>query len=95
MAESEVSENPIKSPFKSQSDSIGWLFGTSMENFDNFGTILTDKSFCPTKKNVIQHWIFCVDKNRDSYQTDKNAIIWEVVDNLMKFWTNNTSFELR
>ena len=98
---SEVSE-AVKSPFKSPVKSIGWLFGDPLENFENLWPIpassssSTDKSFCPTKQNVIQHWMFCVNKNRDSYQSNKNGIIYEVVDNLMAFWsTNNTSVQLR
>ena len=97
---SEVSElsEAVKSPFKSPVKSIGWLFGDPLESFDNLWPISsssTDKSFCPTKQNVIQHWMFCVDKNRDSYQSNKNAIIYEVVDNLMTFWSNKTSIQLR
>ena len=95
---SEVSED-VKSPFKSPVKSIGWLFGDPLESFDNLWPISasssTDKSFCPTKQNVIQHWMFCVDKNRDSYQSNKNATIYEVVDNLMAFWSNKTSIQLR
>ena len=95
---SEVSE-AVKSPFKSPVKSIGWLFGDPLENFENLWPIpassSTDKSFCPTKQNVIQHWMFCVDKNRDSYLSNKNAIIYEVVDNLMAFWSNKTSIQLR
>ena len=95
--ESEVSEQ-VKSPFKSPVKSIGWLFGDPLENFDNLWPIpasSTDKSFCPTKQNVIQHWMFCVDKNRDSYQSNKNETIYEVVDNLMAFWSNKASIQLR
>ena len=97
MSDSESTENAIKSPYKSPVKMFGWLFGNPMENFDmtTSASTSTDKSFCPTKQNVIQHWMACVDKNRDSYQTDKNAIIWEVTDNLIEFWNNNSSLELR
>ena len=103
MSDSESTENAIKSPYKSPVKTFGWLFGNSMETFDDLlpihvttsASTSTNKSFCPTKQNVIQHWMACVDKNRDSYQTDKNAIIWEVTDNLIEFWNNNSSLELR
>ena len=99
MSDSESTENAIKSPYKSPVKMFGWLFGNPMENFDMTTSASTststDKSFCPTKQNVIQHWMACVDKNRKSYQSDKNAIIGEVVDNLISFWSKNTSIELR
>ena len=96
MASSSVTPRPQKSRF----DAIGWLFGNPLETFDDLlpigAPISTDKSICPTKQNVIQHWIFCFDKNRTSYKSpDKNTIIGEVTDNLMFFWTNKTSVELR
>ena len=78
---SESTENSIKSPYKSPVKIIGWLFGNAMENFDNLlpiqattsaaASILTDKSFCPTKQNVIQHWMACVDKNSTSTLQNK------------------------
>ena len=79
MASPSVTPRPQKSRFAA----LGWLFGNPIETFDNLlpmvasvaSPVSMDKSFCPTKQNVIQHWMACVDKNRDSYQTDKNAII--------------------
>ena len=87
--------------YKTRSEALGWLFGDPMDNFDSLIPAMTpasseDYSFCPTKQNVIQHWIACMDKTRNSFIYDKNAIIWEVVDNLISFWNNNTTgIELR
>ena len=94
-----MASSSSKRPMKSRFQAIGWLFGDPIETFDNLDLTITDPaSFdkCPTKQNVIQHWMFCFDKNRTSYKTpDKNAIIGEVTDNLIAFWTNKTTIELR
>ena len=88
MASSSSSPSVTKRPKKSRFEAIGWLFGNPIETFDNLLPIVT----APTKQNVIQHWMFCFDKNRNSYHSpDKNAIIWEVTDNLIAFWTNNVA----
>ena len=93
----------VQRPYKSKSETLGWLFGDPIDSFANHIPVTTaqasskDYSFCPTKQNVIQHWMACMDKTRNSYHSpDKNAIIWEVVDNLITFWNNNTTgIELR
>ena len=91
----------VQRPYKSKSEALEWLFGDPLDSFTNHIPVTTaqasskDYSFCPTKQNVIQHWMFCVDKNRNSYLSNKNAIIYEVVDNLIAFWSNNTSIQLR
>ena len=102
---SQVSASVALRPFKSRFQAIGWLFGNPIETFDNLLPMVTtsassskstDNSFCPTKQNVIQHWMSCFDKKRTSYHSpDKNAVMWEVTDNLMAFWTNKTAIELR
>ena len=98
------SASVTKRPKISRFQAIGWLFGNPLETFDNLLPLATsmaspvslDKSLCPTKQNVIQHWIFCYDKKRNSYHSpDKNAIISEVTDNLITFWSNKTAIELR
>ena len=104
---SSSSASVTKRPKISRFQAIGWLFGNPLETFDNLlpmvasvasvaSPVSMDKSFCPTKQNVIQHWIFCYDKKRNSYHSpDKNAIISEVTDNLIAFWSNKTAIELR
>ena len=97
-----MSSATVKRPYKSKSEALGWLFGNPMDSFNSLIPVMTpasskDHSFCPTKQNVIQHWMACMDKKRNSYHSpDKNAIISEVVDNLTAFWNNNTTgIELR
>ena len=93
----------VKRPYKSKSEALGWLFGNPIDSFNSLIPVITpaslkDYSFCPTKQNIIQHWMSCMDKTRNSYHDspDKNDIIYEVVDNLIAFWRNNTTgFELR
>ena len=91
----------VKRPYRSKSEALGWLFGDPLDSFATNVPITTalDYSFCPTKQNVIQHWIACMDKTRNSYHSPdkvKKAIIGEVVDNLITFWSNNTvGIELR
>ena len=90
-------------PKKTRFELIGWLFSNPIATFDNLLPVVrdpahdsTDKSRCHTKQNVIQHWMFCFDKNRISYHSpDKNAVLWEVADNLIAFWTKKTTIELR
>ena len=97
-----MSSATVKRPYKSKSEALGWLFGNPIDSFDGLIPVITpaskDYSFCPTKQNIIQHWMWCIDKTRDSYHDspDKNDIIYEVVDNLIAFWSNNTTgIELR
>ena len=99
--------SPVKAtvnrPFKSRFEALGWLFGDPIDSFANHIPVTStsasekDYSFCPTKQNVVQHWMACMDKTRNSYHSpDKNAIIGEVVDNLTEFWNNNvTGVELK
>ena len=100
-----MSSATVKRPYKSRSEALGWLFGDPIDSFADLFPVTTttaptstkDFSFCPTKQNVVQHWIACIDKTRNSYHSpDKNAIIGVVVDNLIEFWkTNTTGIELR
>ena len=98
-----MSSATVKRPYKSKSEALGWLFGNPLESFKSFIPVTTpllkDYSFCPTKQNVIQHWMFFMDETRNSYhspESDKKAIIGKVVDDLIKFWTDNTTgIELR
>ena len=98
---SSASKVTVKRPFKTRSEALGWLFGDPMDSFDCLIPVITpaskDYSFCPTKKNVVQYWMACMDKTRNSlHSPNKNAIIWEVVDNLIAYWNaNTTGFELR
>ena len=71
-----------------------------MDSFDSLIPVTIppkDYSFCPTKLNVVQFWMHCMDKTRNSYHSPaKTEIIWEVVNNLTAFWSNNTTgIELR
>ena len=91
-----MSSATVKRPFKSKSEVLGWLFGNPIDSFDSLIPVTAapalDYSFCPTQKNVVQHWMACMDKTRNSYHSpDKNVIIGEVVDNLITFWNNHTT----
>ena len=98
---SSPSKATVKRPFKSRSEALGWLFGDPIDSFADHipvtSTPAKDYSFCPTKQNIIQHWMYCVDKTRNSYHSpNKNVIIGEVVDNLITFWKNfTTGIEVR
>ena len=91
----------VQRPFKSRSEALGWLFGNPMNSFNSLAPTISpaskNYSFCPTKQNVVQYWMECMDKTRNSYHSpNKNEIIWEVVDHLIEFWKNNTiGIELR
>ena len=99
---SSPSKATVKRPFKSRYETFGWLFGDPIDSFANHILVTStpaskDYSFCPTKQNVVQHWMACMDRTRNSlHSPDKNKIIWEVVDNLIAFWNaNTTGIELR
>ena len=50
----------------------------------------------PTDLDVICNWMFECDKTRTSKGfPEANSVLWQVTDNLMKFWNDNTSMELR
>ena len=90
-----MSSANVQRPFKSRSEALGWLFGKPLDSFNSLAPLTTvpalpeDYSFCPTKQNVGQYWMACVDKTRNSYHSpNKNFIIGEVVDNLIAFWNN-------
>ena len=96
-----MSSATVQRPYKSRSEALGWLFGNPMDSFDSLIPVTPpssmDYSFCPTKQNVVQYWMNCMDKTRNSYHSPaKTEIIWEVVNNLTAFWSNNTTgIELR
>ena len=50
----------------------------------------------PTDLDVVCNWMFECDKTRTSKGfPEANAVIWQVTDNLLKFWKDNTAMELR
>ena len=50
----------------------------------------------PTDLDVVRNWMFECDRTRTSRAfPESNSVIWQVTDNLMKFWKDNTSVELR
>ena len=51
----------------------------------------------PTDLDIVCHWIFECDRTRTSRAfPEANSVIWQVTDNLMKFWKdNNSAIELR
>ena len=50
----------------------------------------------PTDLDVINNWIFVVDKTRTTKGfPESQDVLYQVTDNLMKFWTDNTAIELR
>ena len=50
----------------------------------------------PTDLDVVRNWMFECDRTRTSRAfPESNSVIWQVTDNLMKFWRDNSSVELR
>ena len=50
----------------------------------------------PTDLDVICNWMFECDRTRTSKGfPEADSVLWQVTDNLMKFWKDNTSMELR
>ena len=50
----------------------------------------------PTDLDIVCHWMFECDRTRTSRAfPEANSVIWQVTDNLMKFWSDNSSIELR
>ena len=50
----------------------------------------------PTDMDIVRHWMFECDRTRTSRAfPESNSVIWQVTDNLMKFWKDNSSVELR
>ena len=50
----------------------------------------------PTDLDVICNWMFECDRTRTTKGfPEANSVIWQVTDNLLKFWKENTSMELR
>ena len=50
----------------------------------------------PTDLDIVCNWIFECDRIRTSSAfPEANSVIYQVTDNLMKFWTDQTSIQLR
>ena len=50
----------------------------------------------PTDLDIVCNWIFECDRTRTSRAfPEANTVIHQVTDNLMKFWTDQTSIQLR
>ena len=51
----------------------------------------------PTDLDIVCHWMFECDQTRTSKAfPEANSVIWQVTDNLIKFWKdNNSTIELR
>ena len=50
----------------------------------------------PTDLDVVCNWMFECDRTRTTKGfPEENSVIWQVTDNLMKFWTDNTSMALK
>ena len=51
----------------------------------------------PTNLDIVCHWMFECDRTRTSKAfPEANSVIWQVTDNLIKFWKdNNSTIELR
>ena len=50
----------------------------------------------PTDLDIINHWIFEVDRTRTTKGfPESQDVLYQVTDNLMKFWTDHTAIELR
>ena len=92
------------SPFKTRYEVIGWMFGKPLEDFNSLLPVKPpvenpqpepDKTL-PTDLDVVRHWMFECDRTRTSRAfPEANSVIWQVTDNLMKFWKDNSSVELR
>ena len=101
-----------KSPFKSRYEAIGWFFGKPLEDFNHLLPVKSptveetkpSTSFAsdmdkilPTDLDVICNWMFECDRTRTSRAfPEANSVVWQVTDNLIKFWKdNNSSVQLR
>ena len=100
-----------KSPFKTRYEAIGWFFGKPLEDFNHLLPVKSptveetkpSTSFAsdmdkilPTDLDVVANWIFECDRTRTSKAfPESELVIWQVTDNLLQFWKNNTSKELR
>ena len=50
----------------------------------------------PTDLDIVCNWMFEVDRTRTSKGfPEETSVIYQVTDNLMQFWKDNTSLELR
>ena len=50
----------------------------------------------PTDLDIVCNWIFECDRTRTSKDfPEANSVIYQVADNLIQFWKENTSIELR
>ena len=98
-----------KSPFKTRYEAIGWFFGKPLEDF-NFllpvkppDTPSTSTNFAsdmdkilPSDLDVVCNWIFECDRVRTNRAfPEANSVLYQVADNLIQFWKENTSVELR
>lgn len=54
----------------------------------------------PRKIDIVKHWMSVTDEqfgpsSPKKSPADKNSILWKVTENLIKFWTDHNSKELR
>ena len=78
---------PVDSSQASTSKSPDPDIGPSALNMDKI---------MPTDLDVVCNWMYECDRTRTSRAfPESNSVIWQVTDNLMKFWKDNSSVELR
>ena len=81
---------PVDSPEPSTSKSPDSRPSSLMECALDVDKIL------PTDLDVVCNWMFECDRTRTSRAfPESDSVIWQVTDNLMKFWKDNSSIELR
>ena len=82
---------PVDSPKPSTSKSPDSRPSSLMECALDMDKIL------PTDLDIIRNWMFECDRTRTSRAfPEANSVVWQVTDNLIKFWKdNNSSAQLR
>ena len=62
----------------------------------------TGEIMMPTKLDIVCHWMFISDEKREELtpskhftSAEKTSIMWKVTENLIKFWKDHGSKELR
>ena len=103
-----VTKSPAKakSPLKSRQEILGYFYGQPLESFDNLLEVQSQPSSStssanhfkikPTNLDIIRHWMFLEDQNKNRTTRTISNSVNDVTDNLIQFYTKyHPSVELR
>ena len=103
-----VTKSPAKakSPLKSRQEILGYFYGQPLESFDNLLEVQSQPSSStssanqskikPTNLDIIRHWMFLEDQNKNRTTRTISNSVNDVTDNLMQFYSKyHPSVELR